>query len=232
MKNSKQTTLKNKTKKTIEVKHMTTIRTDDELKEVFNEVGKGYEFEVKKAEFIPFADFKVTWEGNRGTREIKFKVSDYAMNMDKENIEVLAEMMFRRIDNKSVEGEYKDKFNKTILEENFSTMNRPFYIERKKLEKVPFKVYKGVYVHWSKVGMFNAGFISTLMKVIALNPELKNAPDDIVETVIKMQYNRIQDGILSFGGESKQVEIPCDELLKTKKWLVNNDLRLNEDLFN
>lgn len=211
---------------------MTEIRTDYELQKIFYEIGKKYDFKVKKAEFIPFADFKVTWGYDRRTNVIEFKVSDYAMNMSEENIKVIAEMMFRRIMNMNIEGEYKDKFNETVLNKEFSEKNKAFYIERKKLEKIPFRTYEGVEVHWSKIGMYNAGFSSTLMKIIALNPELENAPKDVIDTVIKMQYNVIQDGILSFGGESRPVKIPDEEMSRTKQWLVNNDIKLNDGLFN
>lgn len=211
---------------------MTEIRTDYELQKIFYDVGEKYGFTVKKAEFIPFADFKVTWECDRRTNVINFKVSDYAMNMSEKNIKVIAEMMFRRINNMNVEGEYKDKFNETVLNKNFVEANRAFYIERKKLEKIPFRTYEDVEIHWSKVGMYNAGFSSTLMKVIALNPELMSAPKDVIDTVIKMQYNIIQDGVLSFGGEAKHVKIEDEEISRTKQWLVNNDIKLNDGLFN
>lgn len=211
---------------------MANVTTEKELFDIFEKVGEKYGYVVIKTEFIPFSDFKVTWEGDKFRKTISFKISDFAMDMDEKYIRVIAEMMFRRINNSPVEGEYKDDFNKCVLSKNFADKNRPYYIERKKLEKVPFKTIGDVDIHWSKVGLYNAGYASTLMKVIAINPELKEAPKDVLDTVTKMEYNVIQDGVLNFGGKARHIDIPKEEISRAKQWLVNNDIRLNEGLFN
>ena len=227
-----------KTKQTIDLNlinggiEMANVTTEKELFDIFEKVGEKYEYTVIKTEFVAFSDFKVTWEGSKFRKTISFKISDFAMDMSEENIEVIAEMMFRRINNLPVEGEYKDNFNRCVLNKTFADKNRPYFIERKKLEKIPFKTIEDVDVHWSKVGLYNAGYASTLMKIIAINPELREAPEDVLDTVIKMEYNTIQDGVLSFGGKAKLIDVPKEEISRTKQWLVNNDIRLNEGLFN
>lgn len=212
---------------------MSKVVDNMKLTEIFSSVADRFGYNEAKASFIPFPDLVVKWELNERTNNISFMVSDYMLKMEERHIEALAEAICRRIQKKKVEGDYKGDFNEAVLDRSFRDENRPFYIERKGLEKIPFKTMMNtdVCVHWSKKPLYNAGYSSTLMRVIALDPGLKKAPTDIVNTIIQQKYNVIQDGILAYGGTADYIDLKKEDVIKAKTWLVDNDYKLNEGLF-
>ena len=58
------------------------------------------------------------------------------------------------------------------------------------------------------------------MRVITLNPSLKDEDSVLVEEAIKYQYNYIQRGLAVFGMEGEEVEVN-EYLLKRSGYVLN-----------
>ena len=183
----------------------TTITTTEQMSNIAQSVGEKYGFDKVTAEFTAYADFKVRW--TRSYKWADFTVSDYLKGADAEVIENLFEVLFSRITGENNVPDYSDEFKAHVLNSEFVDAHKNTYLGRKKAEKSIFKDFRGTTVHWAKNGNRNkAGYCSTLMNTIVLNPVLKDAPSDVLDAIIAHEYNFIQDGLGHFGCEGEPIE--------------------------
>ena len=198
----------------------TTITTTGQMSDIAQSVGQKYGFDRVSAEFTAYADFKVRW--TRSYKWADFTVSDYLKGADAEVIKNLFEVLFARITGTTDAPEYSDKFRAHVLSRDFVDAHKEIYLGRKRANKTSFRKINGTTVHWAKKeNASSAGYASTLMNTIVLNPILKDAPEEVVDVVIAHEYNIIQDGLSNFGAVGEPVH--CDEKI-ADDWLVGHNL--------
>lgn len=101
--------------------------TSETLRNIFQEIGKGYCFDKVEADLVAFKEFKVRWE--RSYKWANFHVSDYLADAPAEVIKGLATTLFRKITGDSDEG-YSEEMCGWVTAPEFSENKRPIYLKR------------------------------------------------------------------------------------------------------
>ena len=100
--------------------------SNERLRRIFSEVGKGYRYDSVQAEFMAFNDVKVRWQRSYGW--IDFKVSDYLNDAPDRVLEGLARSLFERIENG--DAEYSAELLEWVTSPDFSVMKNHIYLSR------------------------------------------------------------------------------------------------------
>lgn len=182
-----------------------TQEEQNRIENIAQRVGKAFGYSAH-AEITNFSQFKVKWL--RTYDSIILSVSDYLCGAPDEVIEDILNVIFNRITEGS-QVEYSDKTCAYLTDKKFATKNRRTFLSRNGIEPAKFMTFKGVPVHFYKKNLGDwVGGSSTLMKVIALNPLLKDEDCYVVEEAIKHEYNKIQKGLSTFHRAGETIE--CD----------------------
>lgn len=179
------------------------------IESIASEVAMTHGYENVTAELVKFEGFKVQW--TRSYKTISFRVSDYLCGAPNEVVRDVLEVILLRI-----EGKYTDYSKETcdfFTDKHFSGARRRTFNARNGIEPAKFTTFKGVPVHYYKTPHHNSGGTSTLMRVIVINPLLKTESKEIVDNVIRYHYNKMQEGLITFGREPHCVEYD-EELIK------------------
>lgn len=166
-------------------------------------VGKSYGYKTVTVNIIKFAAFKLRW--TRQYQTIDFNVSDYLCNAPDEVVADIFNRVFSKIAGND-DSEYSPETCKFFTDKHFSGARRRTFNARNGIEPAKFKTFKGVPVHYYKHPSAKAGGTSTLMRVIAINPALKGESEDVIENIIKYEYNVLQNGLATFQKEPETVE--------------------------
>lgn len=175
------------------------------IENIATQVGQAHGYENISVELEDFSAFKVRW--TRSVKTIKFTVSDYLCGAPDYVVADVLNVIFRRIEGET--SSYSEETCAFFTDKHFSGARRRTFNARNDIEPAKFKTFKGVPVHYYKHPSIKAGGASTLMRVIAINPLLKGESEEVLDNVIRHQYNVLQSGLATFGKEPKQVE--CNE---------------------
>lgn len=174
---------------------------------IAQKVGLKYGYREVTVEMTAYADFKLRW--TRTYQKIDFSVSDYLMGAPDDVIENIFDVVFSRIVGEFKE--YSDTTKDWLTREEFAGKARKTYLSRHKAQAEQYKAFKGTSVHVSSKDMHLMAYCSTLFNTIVLNKDVvANAPADVIDNLIRYEYNILQEGKPSFGLTSETVE--CDEI--------------------
>lgn len=187
----------------------------DELSETFHAVGGRHGFEDIRAEFIPYKEFKSTWQ--RSGQRVRFQISDYLGGAGREVLEDFADSLYRRLEHKG-RSIYTDRLTAWLRSREFVSRNQPLYLERSRnlsldhrgeaydLQEAYLSLREqGLVDHcpdavlnWTvRANKLRVGYCSVLMKVVAVSSVLDSpeVPDYVAEYVLYHELLHLQDGI-------------------------------------
>lgn len=179
-------------------------------------IGQKYGYDDVTVEVTAFADFKMKW--TRSVRRISFEVSDYMCGAPNEVVADLFDKVFAQIGGQL--RDYSPRLKQWLTAKGFATAHRRTFLARHNIEAKKFTEFKNIPVHFAKRDTMVIGGASTLMRVITLNPSLKDEDSVLVEEAIKYQYNYIQRGLATFGMQGEEVEVD-EYLLKRSGYVLN-----------
>lgn len=178
------------------------------FEDIAKEVGEKYGYDEVKVELSNFADFKVRW--TRSYKWINFQISDYLVGAPDKVVKDLFDVLYGKI--AGLDREYSTAMKDWITREEFSKKGRKTYLSRHKAQAEQYKEFKGTSIHVSSKDIHQMAYCSTLFKTIVLNKDVvANAPADVIDNLIRHEYNVLQEGNASFGQDSDEVE--CDYML-------------------
>ena len=170
---------------------------------IAREVGEKYGYDKVGVELCNYADFKVRW--TRSYKWIDFQISDYLVGAPDKVVKDLFDVLYGKI--AGLDREYSTEMKDWITRDAFSKKGRKTYLSRHKAQAEQYKDFKGVSIHVSNRDMGSMAYASTLFKTIVLNKDVvANAPADVIDNLIKHEYNVLQEGNASFGLDSDEVE--------------------------
>ena len=223
------------------------------LRNIFEEIGKKYGYETVSAEYSAFKDFKVKW--TRSYKWIDFLVSDYLADAPDEAIRSIAETLFSRING----GEaipYSEEFCNFAMSKDFVKTKQPIYIKRSRniaktavgehydLNEIYKKVLSmglvkrddDIIFSWTKdEGMSSPSYMSTLMKVVVVNRVLddENTPEDVMKYVILKELVEMERGKNNFCKRKGLSDEMADAIInhcglkqQAEDWLWKNYLQI------
>ena len=100
---------------------------NQELTEIFRDVGRRYGFTDVTATFAPLTDLKAEW--SRSYVWAEFRISDYLSEISPEAMRDMAIATFEKIAN-GYRPEYGEDFKKEVFTDAFRERWRPLYIKR------------------------------------------------------------------------------------------------------
>ena len=98
------------------------------MNEILKELGKKYNYDSTKAQYVPFNDFKIKWR--RTYRWIEFDISDFLMDVPENVFSGILEYTFRKIVGK--DAKYPKEVSEYLSSDAFVDMAQPIYIERRR----------------------------------------------------------------------------------------------------
>lgn len=175
--------------------------TPETLRNLFQEVGREFEFDKVEAEFVAFKEFKVRWQ--RSYKWADFKVSDYLADAPKEVVKGLATSLFSKITGDEHEG-YSEEMCDWITAPEFSKNKQPVYLKRSRnltrsskgevkdldaayqrlVDAGLVEVDPLAYLTWTKESnVRKIGHCSVLMKVVSISSVLdtNTIPDFVLD---------------------------------------------------
>ena len=202
---------------------MAIVRTQEQMLEIAKETGSKFGYKEVTLEVVAYKDFKMRW--TRSYQWINFSVSDYLIGMSQEALTDLFTGMYVNIIGNGMSS-FGDSFNSEVTSEEFVNRCRPTYIKRTRGKKETFREFEGITVYWldSERMSEKASYFSALFKTIFLNARLKDAPEDVIESIIKDNYNSIQEGSQKFGQKVGSAYLTSDEIEKMEEYIRNSGL--------
>lgn len=177
---------------------------------IAKEVGEKYGYSDVAVDLSNFADFKVRW--TRSYKWINFQISDYLVGAPDKVVRDLFDVLYGKIT--GLDREYSTEIKDWITRDAFSKKGRKTYLSRHNAQAEQYKDFKGVSIHVSNRDIHKMAYCSTLFKTIVLNKDVvANAPADVIDNLIKYEYNILQEGNASFGQKSDVVECK-DEVVR------------------
>ena len=203
------------------------VSNNDELNDVFSEIGYKYGYRKVEASFNTFPEFKVKY--TRTYNEAVYEVSDYLVGADELVIANLADVMMGRFRGCTVE--YSQDLCDYLTSKEFADKNLILFLDRNKSCRDPFTEFNDVKVYWSTKNMHTVSNLSSLMKVIILNKDLRSAPKDILDTIIKMEYNHIQTKRCDFKQDTNPVEVSAEDMKAMYKYIRVMNFEMIKSMF-
>ena len=173
---------------------------NEDLTEVFREVGKRHGYTDIEAEYTAFRDMKIKW--TRSYKWIRFDISDYLMDAPREVLSSIADTIFMRIRG-AEETHYTDAVSQWVSSPDFVRSKQPMYVRRcrgltispkgdhrdldesykRLVDRGLLEMDPDIYLGWGPAGTGRrSGFSSVLMKVVNMSKVLD--ADDIPESVL------------------------------------------------
>lgn len=203
---------------------------NDELSNIFQNVGSEYGYKTVNAEYMAFREFKCTWQ--RSYNWVDFRISDYLEDAPAEVIEGLARNLFDRI--KGNEASYSTALKDWVTKPEFCQDHQRTFIERtygilgstkgvykdlndslKRLQDAGLVgEIPGLYLSWmDSSGSYKAGRCSVLMKVVTLSDRLdsEEVPDFVIDYCL---FTELAHLIVGYNPDKDTNEIESDALLK------------------
>ena len=200
---------------------MSIVETSKDIERIASEIGtKNWGFENVAVSTAPFKDFKVKW--TRTTEWIKFKVSDYVIGMPENAVRNLFENIFSKMLNGNAD--YGKDFTDYVFSKEFLGKRRATYLNRSKVKDAPYEVFEDTEVYFYPFALDRATSYSTFFNVIFISNELRDAPKDVLDTIIADTYNSIQDCKSTFNLKVTSAYIEPDALEKAKEYIRNKGL--------
>jgi len=185
------------------------------IEDTFQTVGSNYGYELVKAQFRPFKEFKTTWE--RCGAQADFKVTDYLQAASDVVLEDFAHCIFKRIQKRRREV-YTDRLRDWLRSQEFVSRNRPLYLDRSRNLRMNSKGEsydlqamaehlrsqgliadcQDAYISWTdRPNRFRMGYCSLLMRVVAISSVLDSVkvPDLVTEYVLYHELLHLERGI-------------------------------------
>lgn len=202
---------------------MAIVRTQEQMLEIAKETGSKFDYKQVSLEIASYKDFKMKW--TRSYQWIDFSVPDYLIGMSEEALTDLFTGIYNNIISCG-KSSFGDSFNTEVTSEEFINRCKPVYIKRTRGKKEIFKDFEDITVYWlGSENMSNrVSHFSALFKTIFLNAKLKDAPEDVIESIIKDNYNNIQEGLQKFGQKVNSAHLTPDEVEKMNEYIRNKGL--------
>ena len=169
---------------------MTMVETQEQVEKIANETCEDWGFEKAEVTISAYRDFKVRW--TRTPTWIKFSISDYLIGLPEEAVRGFFNGLFSKIRGCDETEDYQN-FIEHVFSQAYLEKNRPTYIRRCKIKDAPYQEFDDVQVYFNSFNNDKAVGYSAFFRTIFLNDKLKDAPKDILETLIADTYNTIQD---------------------------------------
>ena len=217
--------------------------SEEQLTQIFADIGKDYGYTQVDAEFVVFRDFKVRWQ--RSYKWASFKVSDYMMDAPAQVIEDLARTLFSKISNKQ-DAPYTDNMVEWMTSKDFVRHKQPVYLRRSSgltrssvgevrnlNDSMARLIYAGLaeadpdlVLTWMKEkNIRKVGSCSVLMKVIAISSifDSMDIPEFVLDYVVYHEYLHASKGLKVFGrphdSDFKEGEAKFPKHGEAEEWL-------------
>ena len=169
---------------------MAIVETQEQIENIAKEIGKEYKYKTVKVKTSAYMDFKVRW--TRSYQWIDFIVSDYLIGLSEEAISGMFDTLFSKIMGGD-RSDYGEEFVSEVFSQAYLDRHRPTYIKRNRIKDAPYQEFDDVQVYFKSFSNDKAVGYSAFFRTIFLNDVLKDAPKDILETLIADTYNTLQD---------------------------------------
>ena len=219
---------------------------DEGLTEMAKWIGEEFGFEEVEAAYAPFRDLKVRWKRSCGW--IWFEVSDYLCDAPEGVLEGLFRTIFERIRGDWKTG-YPDDVRGWLESADFRARNQETYIQRSRhidaghdtaalwasydrlVADGRIERMEGLRLFWSDSGCSDkAGESSCLMRVVSMNPALRDAGTEVLDYCLLYHLANIQVGFdVDNARRQEMVTVILDEvndngLDTVKDWLKTRDM--------
>lgn len=192
--------------------------TQEEMHQIFSEIGHRHGYESVSAEYSAFKDFKAFWE--RGYKYISFQISDYVMDAPLDAVKSLAERIFSSIEGNEMP--YSDSMKEWALSKNFIEKARPLYLRRSRnIKRDPKGKFRDlnlslarlremgliegdedVYITWTREELASrTGYCSALMKTIVMSSvfDKEDVPNSALDFAVYYHYLVMKEARMTFG---------------------------------